>query len=265
VEGLAHRIGMRRVLAEHGIPQPAFAAVRTLHEGRRALDTIGLPAVLRADNVHGKAHVFLVESTADLERHLHAALAESATQEAIVESPRGEGTALVAILRPESVDVVEAMPPPGVGWFRPSLLFGDRLAAVEETAARAVRALELAGVACIDLMASTDGVVVLDVHADEPRRELALLLDCAEPTAVRLLTGGSAAVPAGRVRRVGSLDKVLAFPGVVDAVLDVREGDTIVPLRHDLTHGYVLAAAETNLEAVERADAAVRLVDVEVW
>jgi len=29
--------------------------------------------------------------------------------------------------------------------------------------------------------------------------------------------------------------------------------------------GYVIATGETNLEALERAEAAARLVDVEVW
>src|SRR4051812_31691009 len=97
---------MRRVLAEHGVAQPAFAAVRTLHEGRAALDAVGLPAVLRPANGSGRRAVFVLESADDLERHLHAALAESPTQEAILERP-AEGTGLVAVIGPGRFDLAE--------------------------------------------------------------------------------------------------------------------------------------------------------------
>jgi hypothetical protein len=266
VVGLAHRVEIRRVLAEHGIAQPPFAAVRTLHEGQRALETVGLPAVLRADNVTDRPRAFLLESEADLERHLHAALAQSPTQEAIVERRAGEGTLLVAVAGPDGAPAIaEAMPPPGIGWFQPTTLFGDRLEAVEETAIRTVRALELSEVVGIDLLAGEREVVVLDVEAGSPRSELAELIGLPEPAALRFLTAEPGVLPEGRVRRVGALDKVLAFPGVVTAVLDVGAGDTIQPMRLDRPRGYVLASGETNLEAIERADAASRLVDVEVW
>jgi formate-dependent phosphoribosylglycinamide formyltransferase (GAR transformylase) len=266
VVGPAHRVEIRRVLAEHGIAQPPFAAVRTLHEGQRALEHVGLPAVLRADNVADQPTVFLLESVADLERHLHAALAQSQTQEAIVEGRSGDGTVLVAVVDRDGVPrIAEAMPPPGIGWFRPTKLFGDRLEAVEETAVRTVRALDLSGVVCIDLLATERDVVVLEVAPEGPRSELAGLVSQPDPTAVRLLTADPGPLPVGRVRRVGGLQKVLAFPGVVTAALGVRPGDTIEPMRLDVPRGYVIAKGDTNLIAIERADAAARLVDVEVW
>ncbi|MDQ3992738.1 MAG: hypothetical protein M3229_03675, partial [Actinomycetota bacterium] len=44
---MTHKIAMRRRLAEHGVPQPRFAAVRTLAEARAGLATVGFPAVLK--------------------------------------------------------------------------------------------------------------------------------------------------------------------------------------------------------------------------
>ena len=44
---MRNKIVMRRAFAEDGVPQPPFAAVRSLVEGRRALKTVGLPAVLK--------------------------------------------------------------------------------------------------------------------------------------------------------------------------------------------------------------------------
>jgi L-amino acid ligase C-terminal domain 2/ATP-grasp domain len=270
---LGHRVAMRRLLAEHGVRQPAFAAVRTLHEGKVALETVGLPAVLRPVNGRRGRGLFVLESGADLERHLHAALAESPTQEAIVERSE-EGTAFVALVHVGGghvgpVDLLEAIPRPGAGWFAPPTVFGDALAEIEETAERAVRALGLPdGLACVDVVAADEAVQVLEVSAAAPRAELAAVLQASaeRPAAVMLLTGPPGPLPEGRVRRIGTLDKVLAFPGVVQADLDLAVGDTIDPMRpDDEPHGHVLASGDTNLEAVERAEAAARLVDVEVW
>jgi len=264
---LGHRVAMRRLLAEHGVAQPAFAAVRTLHEGRTALEGVGIPAVLRpANGLRGRG-VFVLESTADLERHLHAALAESPTQEAILEHA-SDGRRYVAVLQDAAdVTLVEALPPPSAGWFAPSTVFGEAAERLEEAAARSARALELGdGSACVDLLAGRNGVEVIEVTASPPRAELAVLLAAEQPAAVRLLTGPPGPLPEGRVRRVGTLEKALAFPGVAAVELDVSTGATIEPMRIDgHSHGYVLTTGATNLEAVERAEAAARLLDVEVW
>ena len=67
------------------------------------------------------------------------------------------------------------------------------------------------------------------------------------------------------MRRIGPLDKVLAFPGVVQADVYLQVGETIRPVRLDGDRrGYVIAAGDTNLEALERAEAACTLLDVEV-
>src|SRR5262249_55699305 len=86
-----------------------------------------------------------------------------------------------------------------------------------------------------------------------------------QPLAIRFLTAEPGPLPTGRVARVGSLEKVLAFPGVVQAETYLHPGETIRPVRLDGDRrGYVIAVAETNLEALERAEAAARLVDVEI-
>ena len=58
---------------------------------------------------------------------------------------------------------------------------------------------------------------------------------------------------------------MLAFPGVVQADTYLAIGETIRPVQVDGDRrGYVIALANTNLEALERAEAAARLLDVEV-
>ena len=86
-----------------------------------------------------------------------------------------------------------------------------------------------------------------------------------QPLAVRFLTAEPGSLPTGRVVRIGSLEKALAFPGVVQAETYLQVGEVIRPVRLDGDRrGYVIAVADTNLEALERAEAAARLIDVEV-
>jgi biotin carboxylase len=86
-----------------------------------------------------------------------------------------------------------------------------------------------------------------------------------QPLAIRFLTAEPGPLPAGRVTRIGSLEKVLAFPGVVQADTYLTVGEVIRPVRVDGDRrGYIIAIADTNLEALDRAEAAARLVEVEV-
>jgi biotin carboxylase len=302
---MTHKVAMRRQLAEHGVPQPRFAAVRTLAEGRAGLDTVGLPAVLKPADSGGQRGVFRLDSEDDLEAHLHAALAESPTGEAIVEGFH-DGLELngLAIARGGEVTMLtlsDRLRPPGigfgVGWIHvyPSTLFGDALEASEQAAVHAVHALGLRdGIAFPQLIASeADGVLVVEVAARIPGGQMADLAAHAvgvdlvqvallqalgepvpdelvrprfvQPLAVRFLTAEPGPLPTGRVESVSGLERVLAFPGVVQADVFLAEGETIRPVRLDGDRrGYVIAVGETNLEALERAEAAARLFDVVV-
>ena len=40
---MTHKVAMRRLFAERGVPQPRFAALRTLGERRAALEAVGFP------------------------------------------------------------------------------------------------------------------------------------------------------------------------------------------------------------------------------
>ena len=302
---MTQKIAMRRVLADAGVPQPQFAAVRNVHEGYAALERVGFPAVLKPADSGGQRGVFRLDSIDDLERHLHAALAESPTDEAIVEEyvEALELNGLVVVRDGDAFPLTlsDRLRPPGigfgVGWIHvyPATIFGDQLEEAERVAVHAVRALGLEnGIAFPQLLATDDGrVLVIEVAARIPGGQMADLarhatgVDLVEialrqalgeevpdevarpaftqPLAIRFLTAAPGPLPTGTVTSIGSLDKVLAFPGVVQADLYLTEGETIRPVRLDGDRrGYVIAVADTNLEALERAEAAAKLVDVEV-
>src|ERR1043165_1226801 len=67
---MTHKVAMRRLFAERGVPQPAFAALRRMSERHAALETTGLPAVLKPVDSGGQRGVFRLESMDDLEAHL---------------------------------------------------------------------------------------------------------------------------------------------------------------------------------------------------
>jgi formate-dependent phosphoribosylglycinamide formyltransferase (GAR transformylase) len=165
---MTHKVAMRRRLAEGGVPQPQFAAIRAWREAAAAADTVGFPAVLKPADSGGQRGLFLLRSFADLERHFHAALAESPSGETILEeftdglelnglvvARGGEPYPLLLSdrLRPDGVGF-------GVGWIHsyPSRLFGDALEEAERVALRAVRTLGLRdGIAFPQLIVTDDG------------------------------------------------------------------------------------------------------------
>jgi biotin carboxylase len=302
---MTQKIAMRRVLADAGVPQPRFAAVRNVHEGYAAIERVGLPAVLKPADSGGQRGVFRIDSADDLERHLHAALAESPTDEAIVEeyveALELNGLVVVRDGTAFPLTLSDRLRPPGigfgVGWIHvyPTTIFGDQLEEAERVAVHAVHALGLEnGIAFPQLLATDDGrVLVIEVAARIPGGQMADLarhatgVDLVEvalrqalgeevpdelvvpafeqPLAIRFLTASPGPLPTGTVLSIGTLEKVLAFPGVVQADLYLTEGETIRPVRLDGDRrGYVIAVADTNLEALERAEAAAQLVDVEV-
>jgi biotin carboxylase len=302
---MTHKVAMRRRLADAGVPQPRFAALRRLSERRRALDEVGVPAVLKPADSGGQRGVFRVDSMDDVEAHLHEAISTSPTGEAILEE-FVDGTEMNGIViarngEPMPLTLSDRLRPPGigfgVGWIHvyPATVYGHQLEESERIAAYAVKALGLEnGIAFPQLIASPDGrVAMVECAARIPGGQMADLVRHAvgvdlvevqlrfalgedlpdalvrprfeQPLAIRFLTAEPGPLPTGRVVRVGSLEKVLAFPGVVQAETYLQVGETVRPVRLDGDRrGYVIAVADTNLVALERAEAAARLVDVEV-
>jgi biotin carboxylase len=302
---MTNKIAMRRRLADAGVPQPRFAAIRHVREVRAAADAVGFPAVLKPADSAGQRGLFLVASIDDVERHLHAALAQSTDEEAILESYHsGLEVNGLLVARGGEVTVVtlsDRRRADGAGFgvavahVYPSTLFGDALAEVERVGRSTVHALGLRdGIAYPQVIWGDDGAArLIEVAARIPAGqmdsvarygvgvdlvEIALrqalgqpvsdeLLEpeTEQPMAISFLTAQPGPLPTGKLVSVSGLDKVLAFPGVVEADLYFQEGETIRPVRVDGDRrGYVIALGSTNLEAVERAEAAARLLDVEV-
>src|SRR5262249_7151169 len=209
-------------------------------------------------------------------------------------------TLLVA--RDDDVHLITAsdrLRPQGVGFgvalahVYPSTLFGDALAEIERVAVASVHAIDLRnGIAYPQLLLTPgDGVQIVEIAAripggqmvEVPRYgvgidlvEVAVLQALGEPVpdelvtpryhhpvAIRFLTARPGPLPTGVVQEVGTLDRARAFPGIERVETWIEPGETIRPVQTDADRrGYVIAAGATNLEALERADAAAGLIDV---
>jgi biotin carboxylase len=301
---MTHKVAMRRCLAEGGVPQPQFAAIRAWREAAAAADTVGFPAVLKPADSGGQRGLFLLRSFADLERHFHAALAESPSGETILEEFT-DGLELNGLVvarggEPYPLLLSDRLRPDGdgfgVGWIHsyPSRLFGDALEEAERVALRAVRTLGLRdGIAFPQLIVTDDGrALVVEVAARIPGGQMADLAfhalgvdlvrialrqalgeevpdelvvpPISRPTAIRFLTAHPGPLPVGKVRRIGSLDRVLAAPGVVQADVFLQVGEEIRPVRLDGDRrGYVIATGQTNVQALELAESAALKLYVE--
>jgi biotin carboxylase len=300
---MTHKVAMRRRLAEGGVPQPRFAAVRVRREALPAAQAVRFPAVLKPADSGGQRGLFLLRSMEDLDRHLHAALAESPTEEAIVEAFT-EGLELNGLViarggEPYPLLLSDRLRPRGdgfgVGWIHsyPSKLFGDVFEEAQRVALRAVRTLGLKdGIAFPQLIVAGGEALVVEVAARIPGGQMADLafhalgIDLVEialrqalgeevpdelviprqsqPTAIRFLTAQPGPLPVGKVTKVSGLERVLQAPGVVQADVFLKEGETIRPVRLDGDRrGYVIATGQTNVQALERAEVAARLLYVE--
>ena len=266
---------------------------------------VGVPAVLKPADSGGQRGIFYVDSTDELDGHVHAALAESPTDEAIVESFH-DGLELNGIVIARGgeafpLTLSDRLRPPGigfgVGWIHvyPASIYADVLAEAERVAVHAVHALGLRdGIAFPQLIVSDDGSVrVVEVAARIPGGQMADLVRHAvgvdlvelalrfalgepipddvalprfsQPLAIRFLTASPGPLPTGTVTRVGPLDAVLGQRGVVQAETYLTVGETIRPVRLDGDRrGYVIATAPTSIEALQRAEQAAGLLEVEV-
>jgi cysteine synthase A len=203
--------------------------------------------------------------------------------------------------RAEPLTLSDRRRPPGVGfgvgWMHvyPPTIPVEQHPEAERIAARAVEALGLRdGIGFPQLIATDEGTIELvECAARIPGGQMADLarhatgVDLVEvqlrfalgdpipdelvrprvrqPLAIRFFTAQPGPLPTGRVVRLGSLEPVLAAPGVVQADSYIVEGETIRPVRLDGDRrGYVIATGDSNLEALERAEAAARLYRPEV-
>jgi biotin carboxylase len=183
----------------------------------------------------------------------------------------------------------------GVGWAHvfPSTLPDELLKRVAVVAEQTVDALGLEeGIGFPQLLVASGEVFVVEVAARIPAGQMADLvrfgvgIDLVEialrqavgeeiaeeqrtpkfnqPLAVRFMTASPGPLPVGRIRSIGALDAVRSSPGVVKADVYMKVGETINPVQVDADRrGFVIATADDSSTALDLADRAAAMLEVE--
>ena len=270
---LTHKRAMRDTLGAADLPQPPYASIRSVADVDAALAAVPCPGVLKPVDSGGQRAVFRIERREELERDLPEAIAESPTDEALlegfIEGIEMNGIVIARNGEPALITLSDRLRPPGigfgVGWIHvyPPSIPPEQLRLSGEVAVEAVRALGLRNaIAFPQLIASPDGSVsVVEVAARIPGGQMADLVRHAvgvdlvdvalrqalgepvpdeialprftQPLAIRFFTAQPGPLPTGEVTRIGSLDAVLASAGVVQADTYLQLGETIRPVRRD--------------------------------
>ena len=299
---MTHKGEMRAAFAAAGVPQPPFAVIRSSEDARdpvsfpavlKPVDSGGQRAVFRVESDD--------DLERHLDEALAESPTGTAILEEFVDGVEMNGIVVVRDGVPDVLTLSDRLRPPGigfgVGWMHvyPPSINSGQLSLAHRVAADAVRALGMQdGIGFPQLIAAPDGrVVVVEVAARIPGGQMADLVRHAvgvdliqvavlqalghevadevalprfsQPLAIRFFTAEPGPLPTGRVATIGALDPVLAAEGVVQAETYIEVGETIRPVRRDGDRrGYVIAVADAPAEAVRRADAASKLLSVEI-
>ncbi len=252
VPALTSRIALRRRLAVSGVPQPRFAAVRSLHEGVSALAAIDVPALLRPAEPWEDHGAFVVRTTADLEAHLYRTLAASASEEAIVEAAAsGTEVDVLCLVRERRVTTLLLVDRPAPKTLTyPSTLFADALAGAVPAATHAIHALGIdLGVATVRLRVVDGEATVTDAAPwtpDVPLDALGRHAVGVDPLELAIRVSVGADVPELLSRPRFQRAAALRIAPAADDARGLVERDRT----------YLVTAAPTNLEALELAEAA---------
>lgn len=288
---------LRRVLADAGVGQPRFSAVRSADEVAEAVSRVGLPCVVKPADDSGSNNVLLCAT-------VEQAAAQVARVLAVTRNVRGQPMSGVALIEeyldgPEysvemfswegtahCVGVTSKTLGPPPHFVEKQHVFPAPLAdrdrdALAGTAAAALRAAGFTtGATHTEIRITAGGPAVIEVN---PRPAGGMI-----PEAIRLATGldllalqlgaavgcapdltavdrGTAGIRfltadrAGVLVAVEGVSAALTVPGVSAAVVTARPGDRVRPPGNAYDRlGYLIARTRSAQETVDALDAAVR-------
>lgn len=282
---------MRQAWSAAGLPSPAIALARNVEEFKKAVAHIGFPAICKpTDDVGGGSRgVRRLDAETDLADAYGFATSFSGSPEALVE-PCYEGLEhSVEVLMRGGVgvalmvsDKVKTLPPYRVdkSVIYPTRLTGAALQRVQTLSVEAARAVGLRdGAAHVELCTLPDGgnalfEIGLRCGGGATPHPIALLASGVNEIVeyAHILTGGIrdfspkfakgavfhfiTARP-GKLQNVAGFEAARAMPGIIEAGLTAKPGDTVKEIRTSSDRlGYLVAAGETADEAYQRALAA---------
>lgn len=291
-----NKLAMREALQAQGVPGPAYRGVNSLEEAEAAAQAIGLPVIVKPADANASKGVQRVDHIEDMALAFPTALKFSRSKTVLIESfMEGEefnvdGLVFDGEYRLGGMTGKERSDPPyryDVGIHMPPRMADATRDAIVGMVDRALRAIGFtAGTTHVEVILTEEGPRIVEIAGrpgggriptdfiplvygmDYMADSLRIALGEA-PRERRAHERGCAMywIPArsGVVKEVRGVEEARALPGVVDLVVSVTPGETLGHVVDCVTRdriGYVLATGEDAEDAVRRAKAAVKAVEI---
>jgi biotin carboxylase len=296
------KLAMKQKFAADGVPIPWFSQVESPEHLRRLVAEQGLPLVLKPVDSRGARGVLRLTGEVDLAWAYQESHRHSPTGRVMVErflpGPQVSTESLVLAgitytpgFSDRNYEYLERFAPCIIenGGELPSFLPDNLQAAVREVVARAALSLGITdGVVKGDLVVSQDRAYVIEVAARLSggyfcTHEIPLSTGVSTIKAVIRQALGEPLDPRelrprfhrgvvqrylfprpGRVVSIRGVDQARQLPGVAEILINVGAGDVVrEPTDSNAAAGMVLAVGDTRAEALQRATAAVEIIQVE--
>jgi biotin carboxylase len=290
---------MKEIWKRTGVPTAAFCITRTLSEAERAVDNLGLPAILKPADSHGGATRGVIEVKAKIELPEALAYAQSfyADKRVIVEEVLEGSEHTVELIRYQggshilAISDREKAPP----YFRvdaaqifPADMAPDKIERIGKVASMAVRAIGIDNSPVhVEVCYTAKGPTLIELGArcggggiPEPAVSYATGVEMFKES-VRIALGippvnliprkplrGSIVkyiiLRPGRLKRVYGLENVKRMNSLLDLVFTKKPGDEINVVRygHDRC-GHIVAGGGTRKEAIAVASQAIHALTFE--
>jgi biotin carboxylase len=290
---------MRACFDRHGIANPRWAEVASVDEALAAASRIGYPLMVKAVDNSASRGTTRIADAAAIPAAVRAAIDNSTTNSALLEScftgseqsvellftETGDVHRLNIVDRPFAADPTFAIE---LGHLNPSALPDDTKRELFELTESAAEATGVSyGAFKADTILTADGPRILEVTARlsggfdcqkttplatgrnfiraAMRLACGLPLDEADlrPTRAQYAAAWTAFPDPGHVVRVDGIERALALPGVAEVLLRVEVDDVIPEYRDCATRpSFVIAAGETPEQAIANAQRAADALEI---
>jgi biotin carboxylase len=286
---------MKERLTEKGVPGPDFGVAYSIEDAQKIINRVGFPVVIKPVDSAGSIGVKKVRNSTELEVAFEYAKSISHSGKVIIEELMEGPEVSVETLTFKGITNIVAItdkitsPPPycvEMGHTIPSNLPEDMQKQICHVTKKGLQALRIDysgghteikitedGPKIIEIGARLGGwiaadMVPLSTGVDMVKESINIAMGN-EPNFKQKFSRGAAlrviTSKAGKVSYIKGEDKVKKAEGIIISEIYIDKGDVINPLRSGFDRiGRVVAVGQTREIAVQRAESAIKLLEVEV-
>lgn len=286
---------MRERLAEKGVPGPDFGVAYNIEDAQKIITRIGFPVVIKPVDSAGSMGVKKVRNSTELEVAFEYAKSISYSGKVIIEElMKGHEVSIETLTfkgKTNIIAITDKITSPApycveMGHTIPSNLSGDMQKQICQVTKKGIQTLGIEtggghteikitenGPKIVEMGARLGGwiaadMVPLSTGVDMVKESITIAMGN-EPNSKQKFSRGAAlrviTSKAGKVSSIKGEDKVKKAEGIIISEIYIEKGDVINPLRSGFDRiGRVVAVGQNREIAVQRAETAIKLVQMEI-